>query len=226
MNIPETVLIVSGTSFIFWQMNIRLARVLALPAKFQTEKDPVKKEVMYSEYVACFASMVHALGLLIAGIFVWFGGEERWAGRNEPIENRALAFSIGYFLIDTYFGVIKKYNGTAMLIHHVVSILISLTAILTDRSGYLVMLSYSLGEISNPFMLTKLLTQGHPELTEVTYFSTLIFGFVFVSFRGPIAAYFGEIAFGDDISIFLRITLGAACNLIRVPFASLGFHGL
>lgn len=225
MNIPETVLIVSGTSFIFCQMHYRLAKVLAMPAKFQTEKDTVKKDVMYSEYVACFASLIHALGLLFAGIYVWFFGEERWAGKNETIENRALAFSIGYFLVDTYFGIVKKYNGTAMFIHHVVSILISLNAILTNRSGYLVMLSYSLGEISNPFMLTKLITQGHPQFKEITYFSTLIFGFVFVLFRGPIAAYFGEIAFSEDICIFLRITIGAACELIRVSFALLGVHG-
>lgn len=144
---------------------------------------------------------------------------------NVPLEVTALSFSISYFLVDTYFGIVYKFNGIQMVTHHVLSIILSLSVILSGSCSYTVTLAFMLGEMSNPFLLTKMMAGRHSHLADVSYFATLIFSAVFLIARGPLALYYAEICFSRNLGIVLRVTLAAACCLTRVLVSGVELHG-
>lgn len=203
-----------------------LPSVVPVPDKLRLEKDRQKQEVQWREYIACFPSLIHALTLLIGGAWVFFTQEQRWDGPNQRLYNHLLSMSVGYFLVDTYFGHIHKYNGVALFVHHIISVVLASSCVISDRCGFSVLLGFALGEVSNPFLLTKFLTQHHSRLSSLTYYVTIAFGLVFMVARVPVAAYYAEKAFATNLGIFVRVSLAGACELTRVPVPPLGVHGL
>jgi hypothetical protein len=201
-----------------------LGLVLRVPDNIKAEKDRSKQESQWRGYISCFPAFIHALVILAFGAFDFFTCDDRWDHPNLAYEEIVLTLSSTYFLVDTYYGWVHKYNGIDMHIHHIISIALSFCAIATGRCGFTILLTFTLGEVSNPFLLARLLAERHSHLTDVAYFSSLIFAAVFLIARIPIAFYYSEIVFFRNMGVFIRIILAGACELTRVPFAGLGLH--
>lgn len=73
--------------------------------------------------------------------------------RNDKIEELILAFSLGYFIYDTIFGILYNFNNWLMHFHHLITMNISGYSLITGNHSRLFLLVLFYGEATNPLYL-------------------------------------------------------------------------
>jgi len=71
------------------------------------------------------------------------------------IEKMTLEMSFSYFLVDTVFGIIQRYNDFWMNLHHGIIFIVYAVALRDNNVASELMLTVFFGELTNPFNLLR-----------------------------------------------------------------------
>lgn len=209
---------------LFLQQDL-LAKYITTPNKIICIKDPIKREIERREYFAYHSSIIHGFVLSLFGAYVFFVEEEKWESLSTSGQNKLIAFSLGYFFTDTINGFRFNYNNLMFFIHHILSLMIILVTLITGKFGYTVILSFGIGEISNPFMAIRSILQKHTRFEKIASVFEIMFCVVFLIARLPVVFFFSNKVFEKNLSLFLKFNLAAACELNRVFVFNLVIYG-
>ena len=124
---------------------------------------------------------------------------------NNDSQITLLSFSLAYFVSDTIFGVLKKYNDGKMNLHHCI-VIASLAYVIfkgmyADNYYWAMMVT----EISNPFMLTSKILEQHRGYERVSKILMIIFCATFVFFRCYVVCFFLNPMLRSPVVLFLKL---------------------
>lgn len=117
-------------------------KIFKKPSGLEKIEKEEKKIIAFHMYFTNYVAMLHALIIVVLGnskyknfmllaflcILKYEGDPYR---ELEPLEGLNLRISFSYFIVDTIFGLIKKYNDIPMHFHHFVSVACLLLCLIT-----------------------------------------------------------------------------------------------
>ena len=205
-----------GTICSFLSLHHILKKIIPTPDLIEQEKDKKKQIIDKNEHFAYYYALFHSVPIIFYGIYMLITGPVRFEDVSNSVENRYLAYSLGFFIADTIQGFISGYNDSLMLIHHIISIVVSLVTIITNHYAYVVIIIWVIGEISNPILAIGMILQKSSSRQFESFIFGLLFSLVFIIARGPFISYLCPIIFKMNISIFLKFSLSIWRKFIRV----------
>lgn len=205
--------------FILWKPFLTF--VLPIPDKILADKNKISQTLSTHTYFACFNSLIHALLVLILGVYSVICYPNRWEAENVPLENKIMAFSFSYFTVDLVYGIIYKFNKLPMNLHHILAMLAAFITIQKNQCGFTMVFSWILGEISNPVFLIRCILIEHSKYEKVAYIFELTFFALFVFARGIIGSILAIQYKHYQLGRSLKLILCLSCFLTRVSFTFL-----
>ena len=150
------------------------------------------------------------------GFHTYFFENERLVGFNKASENKIFAWSMGYFITDFFQGWYYGYNDILLIIHHIIAILALIITISKNQFGYLIVVSWALGELTNPVYCLRCIFQKNSKRTKETAVTAALFCFTFLAARGPLTSFLSQRFVIVRLTVFLKVLLSFGCFLIRV----------
>jgi hypothetical protein len=165
---------------------------IACPEHLHPRNTKDKKTREYFDFYGNYFSMVHAISSLILSSIALYNEGLVF---NAPLTSWTMKFvaynSLAYFISDTILAIYYGYLDTAMVVHHVASVICSGTVFFSQSCGSEQALGLIIGESSNPFNLYRETLKYHKLDKSKLYFQMSI-GFIltFVICRFVIAPYY------------------------------------
>ena len=94
-----------------------------------------------------------------------------------------IAFTSGYFIVDSYYGQVQGYNGLEYLIHHICSMVALIGSVYNERFTRECVLMIVMGEITNPILNAGNMLESHKIYPGVTLILRFSFMFTFIPMR-------------------------------------------
>jgi len=205
-----------GITFTF--LSRHLYKNVPMPGKIAKIEDSKNRTVFYWEYITNFCSIIHAVTSLLWGHYIMMKHGARHAASNLDSENGMLAFSLGYFLMDSAFGYVYKYNDNVMNMHHAETIISLIYGLIKNRYASSMVWALWLAEMSNPFNLIRKNLEMHDGQEKSAFWCGLLFCVIFVYTRTYWVGYFLAPMQESTSSLFLKIHGGLICTLTRAHF--------
>jgi hypothetical protein len=208
-----------GVAFTF--LNRHLYKNVPMPTKIARIEDTKHRAILYWEYVTNFCSIIHAIASCIWGHYIMMKYGARHAASNLDSENGLLAFSLGYFLVDSVLGYIYKYNDKVMNMHHAEAVMSLIYGLAKNRYANSMVWALWLAEMSNPFNLIRKNLEMHDGREKWATGFGLIFCVIFIYTRTYWVGYFLSQMQESSASLFIKVHGGLICNLNRAHFSVL-----
>ena len=167
----------------FFVLNQVLYRTHPVPFKIRNMEDAGEKWLTFWKHVASYSSMIHAVVSFVLSLIVVLEVGMRYNQENLREEVLVLCFSLGYFINDTIYGYITKYNDVFLFAHHIICVSALLYVIIRGDNGNVIIWALIVTEISNPFLIIRQNAQMHKKLEQLSTITGIIFAFVFVFAR-------------------------------------------
>jgi hypothetical protein len=165
---------------------------IACPEHLQPQNTKGKKTKDYFDYYGNYFSMVHAISSLSLSVIALYREGLTFNAPLNAWSMKIVAYnSLAYFIADTILASLYGYLDVAMLVHHIASVICSGTVFVTQSCGAEQALGLIIGEISNPFNLSREILKYNKQEKGKLYFQMSI-GFIvtFVGFRFIIAPFY------------------------------------
>ena len=128
-------------------------KLIPMPPRIRSSDNKAKKRDDYRRYLAIYGSLGHAvLNLAITGWIYLNEGAHFDYTPNNSTHYVMVGFSLGYYIMDTFFGYVYKYGSLANDLHHFLTIGIFLYLIYKDIGANVFSFYLFVAEIPNPFM--------------------------------------------------------------------------
>lgn len=154
-----TTLLTSATFFLF--LYLSMYRKCSIPYRISIIAGKKEQKKAYWEYIGNYVSIVHAVSVFMMGLYVTLPNGVRYPKDNNYQENMIVAYSLGYFIMDTIMGLMCGFNEGMMIFHHVECVLSLFYVLAKGRYASVIIWALTVAELSNPFILARKNIQKH-----------------------------------------------------------------
>lgn len=200
------VILISTLGFIIY--DILLCANYPMPFKLEKLENKTERRKFFYEYVTNISSLIHAVVVTVYGIIIIsvVGFQHNLVNINE--ENLLIAFSLGYFISDTFMGVVAGYNDTFMMLHHAFGIFGLGYVLIKQKYSNFVICVFAIAEISNPFIILRKNLDKHRRTEALSTIFGVIFCLSFLVCRTIVTAALLLPFFGSTASLTIKVFAG------------------
>ena len=178
-------------------------RSTKMPTSIKTIEDKKARDTKFAFFVSYFPALLHAPVISVAGIAcmcmygITYNQPSRW------LELFILKYSMSYFIHDTIFGYLRKYNDNLIQVHHILIAAVLGWGLCWGKYGNEAAQGLAQGEITNPIyaVYDVMNMLGYPEARTrplgIAFMAIFIFIRMFIS---PVFIWFLQQS--DDDLIF------------------------
>ena len=208
----------------FSMMLFLIEKHLRTPFKIGQIENKHQQKIAKWEYISNVGSIVHAVCSFFWGFYLLKTFGIRNASQNLDDENSLMAFSLGYFSVDTAFGAYYAYNDYVMNCHHAETIISLFYVLVKNRYAGSIVWALWAAEASNPLILLKKNLDRHRNTERVSTFVGILFCIIFLCTRTYLVGSLLLPLQESPTSMFMKIHGGLLCELKRVYLALLVLH--
>lgn len=181
-------------SALFFLIFLAVARrVLPVPPLILAAKEKESRRgyrTMRWEYISNYGSLIHAVAttaLSLIALNLFYPPLEE---PNTVFCNLIIAFSLGYFLVDTAGGLFLGYNDNLMHLHHFLALFMSYSLLSLGHHGAVYLYVLVIGELTNPFLIVRKNLEKHNAHKGWSISLGLIYAVSFLVLRGVVAQFY------------------------------------
>ena len=205
----------------FTTVMVVIEKNLKTPYKIGQMEDKRQQRSVKWGYVSNICSIAHAIASFLWANYLINTYGIRYTATNLDSENALMAFSAGYFFVDTTFGLFYGYNDFIMTCHHLEVFSLLIYALIKGRYASPNVSALWVSEASNPLILLRKNLDCHRNTENISTIVGVIFCAVFLYTRtylmGGLVAPLQE----SETSMFMKLSGGLICRLKRVHLALL-----
>lgn len=194
------------TSFIFFLfLYVSCYRKFSIPHKIGMISDTRERKKVYSEYIGSYISIVHAVSVLLMGIYLLTPNGIVFVKKNSPQETFVIAFSLGYFTMDTVVGLATGFNDSVMVFHHIECLLSLIYGMVKGSYGSVIIWGLVAAELSNPFILIRKVLQQQKNYDALAEIFGIVFAVLFLFTRSYYAATVMIPLYASEVSLVIKL---------------------
>jgi hypothetical protein len=180
----ENLFLIAAWSGAFSGLYILLLNILpSLKSEDKNKDEPKSQFLINANYASHFTSLAHAVISFIWALKIFYTSGLTTDRENNASEISLVLFSIGYFLMDTIFGLLFAYNDKSTNIHHFAVVSSLFYVVLKGKYANAVVCALGVAECSNPFLILRKIVTSHKETQKWAFPTGLIFAFSFLYTR-------------------------------------------
>ena len=216
-------LVIIGSSFSFFAIQLLLRNNLNLPDKIKTITDNKTRTTQTNEYFGNFSPIFHGLFATIFGICLFYSDSDYFDDHNTFFENKLIGFSIGFFVYDLIFSVYCDYIDNGKIIHHFSALFLLFFSLITGKYGYSVVILLGLGEAAEPITCLEFIYKQNSEREQDSFTLSMAFFLIFFVARGPFLYDFAFELSQMQLGLFIKFVVCFGCKFNRVSVKILLF---
>ena len=202
------IIVLSSSIVLFALINFVLQVRVPTPYKISMMQPSRAKRKAFWEYTGNYTAIIHALTSLMASILILIPQGLELMKHNTLLENCLTAYSLGYYMVDTLFGLLFGFNEGLLLFHHVECILSLVYTLYKDQYANPVIWALAIAEISNPLILLRKNLQKHKSLDRAADIVGIIFSLLFITTRTYLISLVATPLFISEVSLALKLHCG------------------
>jgi hypothetical protein len=109
---------------LFWiPLTEIITRILPVPSAIAKIEDKKEQKKQFYRYVSDMFALLHSPIVTTAAFYLLYKNGYQFNSANTSDELRIIRYSTGFFMADTMYGILRRYNDKLVHFHHAVMIL-------------------------------------------------------------------------------------------------------
>lgn len=127
-------------------------RTNKVPVKFQKIEDAKERKKKTTYYNSYFPALLHGPTSSLYSMFLLILFGIKYTQPFNWMQTIPVKFSTSFFIYDTIFGIVRKYNDWMNSVHHLVIVVVFIWSLSLDNYSSECVIAIFQGEITNPFI--------------------------------------------------------------------------